>query len=321
MESNAAGGGGRGGGGGGGGGATEAQPLTVELREKTKGLHGKTDRLVQLGLFSVLDYQIYRQILLGFYYVFRTVEEEYEKHLKSSKVHPWVLHAHSPDLRRTEAFEADLVYFYGTDWKEHVSPSKPVLEYMDHIRDIAKRNPEKLVAYPATIYLGIFFGGQITRSKIIKSTHFFPSPPDKKLGGENDNGIAIFTFRENTKKDTVTAGEGGGGGVVVGEGGENTITTRNKKLDPNKVKNTLKERLNSIPGIDDRTETAMTARQAIVQEAQEIFVRNMDLMTNVQGVSKVWTRWIIRFFLYLVIVVALYQIAFNRSFGNDPNIS
>lgn len=57
----------------------------------------------------------------------------------------------------------------------------------------------------------------------------------------------------------------------------------------------------------------MAARQAIGDESKEIFVRNMDLMNNVEGVSKVWTRWIVRIFLYLVIAVALYQIVYNRS--------
>jgi len=42
-------------------GATETQPLTVELRQKTRGLHLKMDRLVQLGLFTVLDYQVDRR--------------------------------------------------------------------------------------------------------------------------------------------------------------------------------------------------------------------------------------------------------------------
>lgn len=40
------------------GGATETLSLTDELRQKTRGLHVKTDRLVQLGLFTVLDYQV-----------------------------------------------------------------------------------------------------------------------------------------------------------------------------------------------------------------------------------------------------------------------
>ncbi|KAG0264143.1 hypothetical protein BG011_007411 [Mortierella polycephala] len=275
--------------------------LTEELRQKTKGLHGKTDRLVQLGLFTVLDYQIYRQILLGFYYVFSTFEEEYERHVKGPNAHPWLTHAYSPDLRRTEAFEADLVYFYGSDWKEHVRPSKQVQEYMDHIRDISKHHPEKLVAFPATMYLGLFFGGQITRSRIIKSTHFFPSPPEKKIGGEHDDGIAIFAFRERIIGDT---------GMVNASSAQAQGT--NKKRDPNKVKNALKAQLNSIPGIDSGTETTLRARQLIVEESKEIFVRNMDLMTSVEGVSKVWTRWILNLFWYLAITIvigaALYQI-------------
>jgi hypothetical protein len=36
----------------------ETIALTDDLRLKTKGLHLKMDRLVQLGLFTVLDYQV-----------------------------------------------------------------------------------------------------------------------------------------------------------------------------------------------------------------------------------------------------------------------
>ncbi|KAF9546013.1 heme oxygenase [Mortierella hygrophila] len=290
---------------------TKLLPLTDELRQKTKGLHGKTDRLVSLGLFA-----IYRQILLGFYYVFKTFEEEYDRHLKTSTIdsqkqkwpaHPWVEHTYSPDLRRTEAFEADLAYFYGPDWKDHVQPSKQVQEYMDHIRDIAKRQPEKLIAYPATLYLGLFFGGQITRSKIIKSTHFFPSPPAKKLGGENDDGIAIFTFRESTSAATTA-----GATRRAGEG------SKGKKMDPNRVKSSLKERLNSIPEMNlaegvPETKLTLEGREAIAEEAREIFVRNMDLMTSVEGVSRVWTRWIFQFVIFVAVGLALFQILFRSS--------
>ncbi|KAF9108425.1 hypothetical protein BGX29_000062 [Mortierella sp. GBA35] len=302
--------------------------LTDELRQKTKGLHGKTDRLVSLGLFAVLDYQIYRQILLGFYYVFRTFEEEYDRHINITTTtatgtdqkqklpaHPWVQHTYSPDLRRTEAFEADLAYFYGPDWKDHVQPSKKVQEYMDHIRDISKRQPEKLVAYPATLYLGLFFGGQITRSKIIKSTHFFPSPPQKKLGGENDDGIAIFTFRESTATATTGSTSNERLPPTTADEQENN-SRRGKKLDPNRVKTTLKDRLNSIPELATEvplSKMAIAGKEAIIEEAKEIFVRNMDLMTSVEGVSRVWTRWIFQFVLFAAVALALYQIAFNSN--------
>ncbi|KAG0201184.1 hypothetical protein BGX28_005931 [Mortierella sp. GBA30] len=265
-------------------------PLTDELRQKTKGLHAKTDRLVQLGLFAVLDYQIYRQVILGFYYVFSAFEEEYERHMKDPNAHPWLKHTYSPELKRSSAFEADLAYFYGPDFKQHIRPSKQVKEYIDHIRDISKRQPERLVAYPATLYLGLFFGGQITRSRIVKATNFFPSPPDKQLGGEHDSGIAIFTFRESND--------------ITAEG--------NQKLDPNKVKNDLKARLNSIPGIDDETEATVTARRAVGDEAREIFARNMDIMTSAEGMARVWINWIvfgvIYFFVGLGVFIAFYQI-------------
>ncbi|KAG0300623.1 hypothetical protein BGZ98_009035 [Dissophora globulifera] len=208
--------------------------LTDELRAKTKGLHGKTDRLVQLGLFT------------------------------------------------------------------------------DHIRDIAKREPEKLVAYPATNYLGLFFGGQIVRSKIVKSAHFFPSPPNKSLGGEQDSGIAIFTFREpNTTLEPSMASSSSSSSSSSPSSSSTTSSQPRKKMDPNAVKATLKNRLNSIPGIDDTSEKAIADRRAIVEEAKEIFVRNMDIMTGVEGVSRVWTRWIVVGVLYAAIAMAIYQILFT----------
>ncbi|KAF9967343.1 hypothetical protein BGZ70_009885 [Mortierella alpina] len=265
--------------------------LTDELRQKTKGLHAKTDRL------------IYRQIILGFYYVFSTFEEEYDRHLKDPNAHPWLKHTYSPDLKRSEAFEADLAYYYGPDFKQHIRPSKQVQAYIDHIRDISRRHPERLIAYPATLYLGLFFGGQITRSKIVKATNFFPTPPDKQLGGEHDSGIAIFTFREKPSNHEE---------VVEQEGATPAAAATGKKLDPNKIKTDLKARLNSIPGINDDSETAQAARRAIGEEAQEIFARNMDLMTSTQGMARVWIRWItfglIYLFAGLAVFVAFYQI-------------
>lgn len=52
---------------------TKPLSLTDELRQKTKGLHGKTDRLVTLGLFAVLDYQVRKytpQIHAVFFFLF-----------------------------------------------------------------------------------------------------------------------------------------------------------------------------------------------------------------------------------------------------------
>ncbi|KAF9434581.1 heme oxygenase [Entomortierella beljakovae] len=268
----------------------QVQLLTDEIRAKTKGLHNKMDRIVQLGLFAALDYKIYRQILLGFYYVFITFEEEYQTHVQKSPPNLWLLATYSPELRRREALEADLKYFYGPDWKNNVQPTEQVKEYMEHIREISKEKPEKLIAYPATLYLGIFFGGQIARSKIIKSTNFFPSPPNKTLGGVNDNGIALFTFRER-----------------ISNPGDAYGTNLGKKLDPNAVKNILKARLNTIPGFNEDSKEAAEAREAIIVEAKEIFVRNMDLMTSAEGVWGVWIRWIFQLILYAAIGIAALQ--------------
>jgi hypothetical protein len=89
-------------------------------------------------------------------------------------------------------------------------------------------------------------------------------------------------------------------------------------MDPNRVKSTLKDRLNSIPEMNlsegvPETKLTLEGREAIAEEAREIFVRNMDLMTSVEGVSRVWTRWIFRAVLFVAVALALYQILFSGS--------
>lgn len=129
----------------------------------------------------------------------------------------------------------------------------------------------------------------ITRSKIIRSTKFFPSPPEKQLGGEHDNGIAIFTFRNKDEKSDHYG----------------------QKEDANKIKALLKGRLNTIPGID--TEKEKLRRDQIGQEAIEIFTRNIDIMSSARGMSQVWMRWILYALVYSAIAVALFQMVFRRS--------
>lgn len=90
-------------------------------------------------------------------------------------------------------------------------------------------------------------------------------------------------------------------------------------MDPNRVKSTLKDRLNSIPEMNlgegvPETKLTLEGREAIAEEAREIFVRNMDLMTSVEGVSRVWTRWIFQFVLFIAVGLAFFQIMSRGNF-------
>ncbi|KAF9308565.1 hypothetical protein BG003_010927, partial [Podila horticola] len=84
-----------------------------------------------------------------------------------------------------------------------------------------------------------------------------------------------------------------------------------QKEDPNKIKALLKGRLNTIPGID--TEKEKQRRDQIVEEAIEIFARNIDIMSSARGMSQVWTRWILYALVYSAIAVALFQMVFRKS--------
>ena len=68
-------------------------------------------------------------------------------------------------MERTEAFQADLAFFYGGNWTENYTVRPEVQNYLDHLRDIEQENPYLLIPYIYHLYMGLFSGGQILQAK------------------------------------------------------------------------------------------------------------------------------------------------------------
>lgn len=88
-----------------------------------------------------------------------------------------------PYLRRTKSLEADMEYFYGSNWKNTATPSVATKKYCDHIKKVGQETPFLLVAHQYTRYLGDLFGGQMMGGMAQKS-----------LKLEKDKGIAFYKF-------------------------------------------------------------------------------------------------------------------------------
>ena len=88
------------------------------------------------------DVDPYVETLVDFYFIMRTLEKEMREH----SMHPCVLGLLPEELLRTEAFERDLVYYIGDDWRETVRPSKEAEAYCNRIVKAATTDPTLLLA-------------------------------------------------------------------------------------------------------------------------------------------------------------------------------
>lgn len=69
------------------------------------------------------------------------------------------------EFRRTQAFESDLDYYLGENWRQSYEIRDSVKMYLKHLIDVQNRSPILLLAYVYHLYMGLLSGGQILQKK------------------------------------------------------------------------------------------------------------------------------------------------------------
>jgi len=158
----------------------EYPDFCTEMKYRTKKIHDVSNRLVNLKVAVVVtDVKLWAQVIAEFYYVFRTLEECFDR-----TDHPLVRSVDlSACIRRTEGFESDLEFFLGADWKNIIKPSATTTAYCARLNQITAENPLLLIAYIHSMYLGLLAGGQMIK-RIMRRT----------LGVKDGEGLRIFDF-------------------------------------------------------------------------------------------------------------------------------
>ncbi len=135
--------------------------LATKLREGTKKSHSMAENVgfVKCFLKGVVEKNSYRKLVANLYFVYSAMEEEMERHWQ----HPILSKIYFRQLNRQRSLEQDLGYYYGTNWREQITPSSAAEEYIQRIREISASAPELLVAHSYTRYLGDLSGGQILK--------------------------------------------------------------------------------------------------------------------------------------------------------------
>ena len=135
--------------------------LSTMLREGTKKSHTMAENVgfVKCFLKGVVEKKSYRRLVTSLYFVYSAMEEEMER----LKDHPVISKIYYPELNRKQSLEEDLRFYYGANWRDEIKNSPAGKAYVERIREVAKIEPELLVAHCYTRYLGDLSGGQILK--------------------------------------------------------------------------------------------------------------------------------------------------------------
>lgn len=166
--------------------------LATKLREGTKKAHTMAENVgfVKCFLKGVVEKTSYRKLVSNLYFVYSAMEEEMERH----QAHPILSKIYFQQLNRKKSLEQDLLFYYGSNWREQVTPSPAAKAYVQHIQQVSASEPELLIAHSYTRYLGDLSGGQILK-KIAQ----------RAMNLSEGQGTAFYEFKEITDEKAFKA--------------------------------------------------------------------------------------------------------------------
>jgi len=162
--------------------------FSKELKIGTKKSHSAAENTSFVASFlrGVVSKESYKKLVSDLYFVYSAMEEEVD----NLKDHPIVGQIQLSDLKRVNALEQDVRFFYGPIWRSIITPSEACQQYVNRIREVAKNEPELLVGHHYTRYLGDLSGGQILKGIA-----------EKALALGDGQGLKFYDFEkiEDTK--------------------------------------------------------------------------------------------------------------------------
>jgi heme oxygenase (biliverdin-producing, ferredoxin) len=135
--------------------------LALKLREGTKKAHTMAENTGFIACFlrGTVEKQSYRKLVANLYFVYSAMEDA----MHQLKDHPVMGKMYFPELDRKASLEKDLEFYYGSNWRNEIAPSKATQAYVAQIKKVAAEDPEKMIAHLYTRYIGDLSGGQILK--------------------------------------------------------------------------------------------------------------------------------------------------------------
>jgi len=119
--------------------------FSEELREKSREIHDVSDKLINVKLVVVLtNKKLWAQALGEFYVVYRAIEDAVLRWRDYPQLTPLLTIVENASRR--SAFERDLEFYMGNDWRALIKPSVHAEEYCARVALVADEDPMLLVA-------------------------------------------------------------------------------------------------------------------------------------------------------------------------------
>ncbi|GAB4814657.1 hypothetical protein N2152v2_001703 [Parachlorella kessleri] len=133
--------------------------LTKRLKAAGKELHTISDALVNARLVALFtSRELYGRALGCFYHVHKQLDSALQRSDDKTIIK---LQTVLKPLYRTEAYERDLQFYLGPNWRQRVPVTAPIKAYTDHLEELAKLRPLLLLAHSHSQHLAMLSGGQI----------------------------------------------------------------------------------------------------------------------------------------------------------------
>ena len=115
----------------------------TELHDSTRPAHAHGNHFITVKLIIVLsDMRLYSDVLVNFYHVFKTLEEQ----IGIYHDHPCIGGVVPEELLRTEACEQDLEFYLGHMWRDEAQISEAGAAYCREIVAAGTTDPTLLLA-------------------------------------------------------------------------------------------------------------------------------------------------------------------------------
>ena len=153
--------------------------FSKQIKEGTKASHTMAENtgFVRNFLAGMVNEENYRGLIANFYFVYRALEEEVAKNKDNPVLGPVAF----DELKRCPSLANDCEYFYGSNWRQLISPTDGCQNYINRIREV---DPELLVGHHYTRYLGDLSGGQILKNIAQMALNL------------KDGGLAFYEFED-----------------------------------------------------------------------------------------------------------------------------
>ncbi|HLO84015.1 MAG TPA: heme oxygenase (biliverdin-producing) [Nostocaceae cyanobacterium] len=133
--------------------------LAIKLRSGTQKAHTDAENVGFMKCFvkGVVDRECFAKFLSNLYFVYSELEAQIEKH----KQHPVISLVYFPELNRQASLEKDMLFYYGNEWRNKISPSPTAQNYVTRLQQLSLHEPALLLGHAYTRYMGDLSGGQM----------------------------------------------------------------------------------------------------------------------------------------------------------------